>query len=142
MSSRTISAAGAGVPDPANILCGKFTDTDGSSGTLITIPAGRVWRGTISMNVTGSVAASGSAISSKATIQLSGSGTPTPATGQVLLSVGISISAQGTATTGCATNRDSQVVTLFADASNSLAVTVTKNSVTAFSATAFGELIA
>lgn len=135
-------AATPGIPNPANILCGKFTDVDGNTGTLITIPAGRVWKGKITLNVTGSVAASGTAVNSKASLQVSGSGTPTPASGQVLLSVGISIPAQGTGTTGAAANRDEQDVILYADAANSLAVTVTKNSVTGFSASAFGQLVA
>lgn len=130
-----------GRPSAANIITGKWTDTDGPTGTLITIPAGRVWAGWLTLNVTGSVPVSGAAINSKATIQLSGTGTPTPASGTVLLSVGVSVPAQTTATTGAVANRDAQYVTLFADASNALLVTVTKNSVTGFSATAFGALI-
>jgi hypothetical protein len=140
------TAASPGVPNPANILSGKWTDVDGSTGTLITVPAGRVWKGKIAMNVTGSVAQGAAAINSKATIQTSGSGTPTPATATVLLSVGISIPSQTSATAGttglCASNRDEQEVTLYADAANALLLTVTKNSVTGFSATAFGQLIA
>lgn len=133
-------------PSAANILCGKYASTDGSSGTLITIPAGRVWRGWVTLVAGGSVAAGSAAINSRATVQLSGSGTPTPATGQVLLQVPISVPSQSavTANTGGATvtNRDAQFVTLFADASNALLVTVTQNTVTNFAATAFGELIA
>lgn len=128
-------------PTPSNILTGKFNSADGSSGTLITIPAGKVWRGQITLNACASVAASGSAVASHATIQLSGSGTPTPATGTVLLDVFVAVPAQTSATTGAVTNRDSQTVTLFADVTNDLLVTVTKNSVTSFAATAFGEFI-
>jgi hypothetical protein len=133
---------GQAAPVVADVLTGKFNSADGSSGTVITIPAGRVWRGWLTLNATGSVAVSGSAIGSHATVQLSGSGTPTPATATVLLDVWISVPAQAAGTTGCVANRDSQFVTLFADASNALLVTVTKNSVTAYTATAFGELIA
>jgi hypothetical protein len=137
-----------GVPAPvtADILTGKFNSVDGSSGTLLTIPAGRVWRGWLTLNATGSVAQGAAAIGSHVTVQLSGSGTPTPATATVLLDVFIAVPSQTAATAGttglCVSNRDSQYVTLFADASNALLVTVTKNSVTSFAATAFGELIA
>jgi hypothetical protein len=128
-------------PDPAQILCGKFDSVDGSSGTLLTIPAGKVWRGWLTLNATGSVGASGSAVSSRATVQTSGSGSPTPASGQVLLEVMVSVPAQAAGTTGAVANSDRTHVTLFADVANDLLVTVTKNSVTAFAATAFGELI-
>lgn len=132
-------------PAPGNILCGKFNSVDGSTGTLLTIPAGKVWRGWITLNATASVAAGGSAVASHATVQLSGSGTPTPASGQVLLDVFVavpSLSAAVANTAGLAvTNRDSQNVTLYADVANDLLVTVTKNSVTSFAATAFGELV-
>lgn len=128
-------------PAPGNILCGKFNSADGSTGTLLTIPAGKVWRGWLNLNVSASVAASGAAVSSHATIQTSGTGTPTPASGQVLVDVFITVPTQAAGTTGASTNRDSQYVTLFADVANPLLVTVTKNSVTAFAATAFGELV-
>lgn len=127
--------------DSNNILCGKYDSVDGSSGTLLTIPAGKVWQGWITLNATGSVGASGSAVNSRATVQTSGSGSPTPASGQVLLEVMISIPAQAAGTTGAVANSDRTFVTLYADVANDLLVTVTKNSVTAFAATAFGELV-
>ncbi len=132
-------------PDPSNILCGKYDSEDGSAGTLITIPAGKVWRGWITLNATGSVAAGAAAVSSKATAQLSGSGTPTPATATVLLDVRISVPPLSAATANTAglavSNADRTFVTLYADVANDLLVTVTKNNTTAFAATAFGELI-
>lgn len=128
-------------PAPGNILCGKFNSADGSSGTLLTVPAGRIWKGKLTLNACASVAASGSAVASHATIQLSGSGTPTPATAQVLVDVFVAVPAQTAATTGAVANRDSADVILYADIANDLLVTVTKNSVTSFAATAFGELV-
>lgn len=126
---------------PSNILCGKFNSADGSSGTLLTIPAGKVWQGWLRLNACASVAASGSAVASHATIQLSGAGTPTPASGQVLVDVFVAVPAQAAGTTGAVSNQDAQFVTLYADAANDLLVTVSKNSVTSFAATAFGEFI-
>lgn len=128
-------------PAPGNILCGKFNSADGSTGTLITVPAGRIWRGWLTLNVCASVAASGSAVATHSTIQLSGSGTPTPATGQVLVDVFVAVPAQAAGTTGAVSNRDAQFVTLYADITNDLLVTVTKNSATSYAATAFGELV-
>lgn len=128
-------------PNPSQILCGKFNSLDGSTGTLLTIPAGKVWRGRIHLNATASVGASGAAVSSHATVQLSGAGTPTPASGQVLVDVFVSVPAQTANGTGQVTNQDSAEVTLYADVANDLLVTVTKNSTTAFAATAFGEFI-
>lgn len=128
-------------PAPSNILCGKFNSADGSTGTLITIPAGKIWRGWLTLNAVASVAASGTAVNSHATIQVSGSGAPTPATGQVLVDVFVSVPAQTASSTGQLASRDSQFVTLYADETNPLLVTVTKNSLTAFAATAFGELV-
>lgn len=128
-------------PNPGNILCGKFNSADGATGTLITIPAGHVWKGKLVLNATGAVAPSGAAVSSHATIQVSGSGTPTPASGQVLVDVFINVPAQTASTSGQVTGNGFQDVTLYADAANDLLVTVTKNSVTSFAATAFGELV-
>jgi hypothetical protein len=89
-------------PTPSNILRGKFNSVDGSTGTLLTVPAGKVWKGKLSLNATGSVAAGGSAIASHATIQLSGSGTPTPASGDVLVDVFIAVPAVGAGLNGIA----------------------------------------
>lgn len=128
-------------PAASNIICGKFNSADGSTGTLITVPAGRIWRGWVTLNACASVAASGAAVASHATVQVAGSGTPTPAAGQVLVDVFVAVPAQAAGTTGAVSNRDSQFVTIHADITNDTTLTVTKNSVTSFAATAFGELI-
>lgn len=127
--------------NPKNILAGSYDSVMGSSGTLITIPAGRIWKGRIVLNAVGSVGVSGAAVASRATVQTSSAGTPYPASGTVLAEVFISLQAQTASTTDSMSGFSTVDVVLAADAANDLLVTATKNSVTSFAATAFGELI-
>lgn len=84
-------------PDPANILAGLAT---ANAGTIITIPAGRIWSGMVT--ITGSILvapASVNAISASARVSTSGTGV-IPAAGDYvrldLASAGSALSSVGT----------------------------------------------
>lgn len=124
------------VPTSANILVGCSSS---NGGTIITIPANRVWAGWVSINASLAVAASGAAVSSRATVSVAGA-TATPAAG-VLIGVFVSVPVQGTGTTAQVTSSDRTYVVIAAGAS-SATLTLQVNSASAASATASGELIA
>lgn len=134
--SRTSSPLGPNVPNPADILVGS-TITNG--GTIITIPANRVWAGWVSINATLAVAASGAAVSSRATVSVAGA-TATPAAG-VLVGAFVSVPTQLAGTTAQVTNSDRTYVVIAAG-SSAATLTLQVNSASAASATASGVLIA
>ncbi len=109
-----------------------------TTGTIITIPANRVWAGWISLNVGVAIAASGSAVTSRATISVVGANA-TPAAGVIFGVWGVAPAA--TATTGiCASNSDRTFVIISAGAAGAT-LTLQVNSVNAASATAAGQLV-
>jgi hypothetical protein len=118
----------------ANILVGCVS----TATTIITIPAGRTWKGRISLNATATVAASGAAISSRATVSTAGA-TVTPAAG-VVLGVYVSVPAQLSTTTGQVANSDQTDITVVAGTS-AATLTLQINSASAASATASGVLL-
>lgn len=122
--------------DPANILAGNAT----TSGTIITIPAGRTWAGWVSLNASLMVAASGAQVSSRPTVSIAGAGA-TPAAG-VIFGVWVSVPAQGTGTTGQVTANDRTFLVVAAGAGAAATLTLQPNSASAASATASGVLIA
>lgn len=122
-------------PRTADILCGVAS----TATTIITIPANRVWAGWISLNATLTLAASATAVSSRATVSVAG-GTATPAAG-VLLGVFVSAPTQLSTTTAQVANSDRTFAVISAG-SSAATVTLQINSASAASASCVGELIA
>lgn len=125
-----------GILDPSKILVGAAS---ANNATIITIPAGKVWKGKISLNAALSVAASGSAVSSRATVSVAGS-TATPAAG-VVLGVFLAVPAPAASTAGIAvTGRDETDIIVVAGTS-AATLTLQINSVSAATATASGQIV-
>lgn len=123
--------------DQANLLSGAASS---NGATIITIPAGRVWAGSVSLNCTLTVAASGAAVSSGATVSIAGS-TATPAAG-VILRVWVSAPAQQAGTTAQVANNDHIPLLVIAAGTSAATLTLQTNSTSAAAATAAGVLIA
>ncbi len=123
------------VPKAADLVVGTAT----TSTTIITIPANRTWQGWISLNATLIIAASGTQVSSRATVSTAGA-TVTPAAG-VVFGVWVSAPTQQAGTTAQVSNSDRIFATIVAGTS-AATLTLQVNSASAASATAWGELIA
>jgi hypothetical protein len=120
-------------PDPNNILSGTVTRTDTtSSGTLITIPAGRTWVGEVVVSI-----ASTAAAIVAATVTTAGTNA-VPAAGTVVARVNV-----GGLTSGCFTAQATFSVRAVAPAGNTISLFLINTSATAntSSATANGILI-
>lgn len=120
----------------ANILDGFST----AAGTLLTIPAGRTWVGTIAINGGVAVAAGGSATTGTVTISTAGSGV-TPAAGNYLQLVCVA-PASGAALDG--TNAQQEIDCQFqvvSPAANSTTIVVAQSNMTNFAVSAIGNLL-
>jgi hypothetical protein len=134
-NSRLHVGVTADPPTSANILCGVAS----ANGTIITIPANRVWAGWVSINATLMVAASGASVSSRAGVSTAGA-TVTPAAG-VLLGVFVSAPTQLSTTTAQVTNSD-RTYAVIAAGTSAATLVLAVNSASAASASAVGVLIA
>lgn len=122
------------VPAPANILSGSSV-TVGSAQTLVTVPAGRTWKGTLSA----SIGAAAATTSYSAVFNTAGTGAvPAPATNLFAVSTSELTAASGESNA----NGTSGVVYVAAPAGNSVTVTVTATAAaTGFFAEANGILL-
>lgn len=123
--------------DPGQILVGAATATNvGTAQTLLTIPAGRTWVGSLAISGTNTAAAGATAI---ATIATAGSGV-IPAAGALLK---VHCSTVGTTAGLAAANNNISDVVVVAPAANSVTLTLTNSTATTFTsdATAVGVLL-
>lgn len=112
---------GGTAPLAANILAGTAVATNSTTPvTIITIPAGRTWRGQIMVGI----ASTGAGIVA-ATVDTNGTGSPAPASGTVVARVQC-----GGLTSGGFQNSDVIHVTAAADASNALTLRLVATSAT------------
>jgi hypothetical protein len=123
-------------PLPANILVG-FASTN--SATIITIPANRVWKGTLTLSAVLVLAASAAAVTHTASVEIVGT-TATPAAGNIL-GVPLSLPLQP-ATNGAAINGTQSIELTIAAGDTSATLELLFNSITQAAATASGVLIA
>lgn len=132
------SSAGSAVPATANIVSGRAT---ADAATIITVPAGRTWKGTVSLTASLATAIGAAATAATPTVSIAGAGA-TPAAGAILgrpLNVAASAA---TATNGSnvAGNADTEL-TVAAPAGNAVTLTLQLGGATAASATATGLLL-
>lgn len=120
-----------GVVVAADILCGRIatTATTGAT-TLITIPAGRIWVGTIGASVALSIAA-GTTAAGQATAQISVAGTDAAPTPGIYLGVDARVGAPlATSTAGAqSSNFGSASITAVAPAGNAITIQVATTNV-------------
>ena len=124
------------IPDPSNILCGLAT---ASGGTLITVPAGKTWQGTVTMTASVVVAAAGSALNASARVSTLGVGAQPPPGDYIRIDLGAPAGAAavaGTADSGMV----SSPMLLAAPAGNSVSLVLNTTGTTAQSASAVGVL--
>ena len=125
------------VPDPSNILSGLATS---NAATIITIPAGRTWMGTVTISASAVVAVAGAAINASARVSTAGSGV-IPATGDYIR-LDLGAPASGTALTGTASNSSiSSPLTVSAPATNSVTLVLNVTNTTVQNASAIGVLL-
>lgn len=122
----------------ANVLVGRAT---ADAATIITVPAGRVWRGTVALSAAMGTAAAVAGVTATPTVSVAGTGV-TPAAGVVL---GLALRTGGGAATGTVgTNSQGSVslpLTVIAPSGNEVTVTLQTGGATVASATASGELL-
>lgn len=124
------------VPDSSNILAGLAT---ANSGTIITIPAGRTWIGSVTVSASVLVAVAGAAVSASARVSTAGTGV-IPAAGDY---VRVDI---GSPTSGAALNGTNGVgsttapLVVAAPAGNSVTLVLNVTNTTTQSASASGIL--
>jgi hypothetical protein len=127
--------SGQSIPAAANVLDGWLN----AAGTLLTIPAGRTWIGTISIAATLVNAAGGAAAGARPTISTAGAGV-VPAAGAVLgcdLSVAVSAAA---ANGNQDSNFVSQRLVVVAPGGNAVTLAAAASTSTTASFAATGEL--
>lgn len=125
-------------PDPANILCGLAT---ASGNTIITIPAGRVWQGTVVISANVLVGINAAAVSASARISTAGAGV-TPAAGDYIrLDIGAPITAVSALTGTSASGFISGVMLVAAPSGNSATLVLNTTNTTTQSASAVGVLL-
>lgn len=123
--------------NPANILCGLATS---NGGTIITVPAGRIWSGTVTVSATVVVASGGGAVNGSARVSTFGSGVIPPAGDYVRVDVSAPASilaAIGTVGSGSI----SAPLVVAAPADNSVSLILNSTNTTTQSASASGSLI-
>ncbi len=128
-------------PSTANILCGAF---DGSTGTLVTIPASRTWYGTICASVgISTLPGTGVAQNARAIISVEGAAAA-PSTG-VLMAVAAQVAGSTGATTidGTEANNANHLGPLWVTATSTGSVTLTlaKNNASWWTGSAAGILL-
>lgn len=120
-----------GVVAAADILCGRIATTATTAATtLITIPAGRTWTGTIGASVALSIAA-GTTAAGQATAQISVAGTGAAPTPGIYLGVDARVGAPlATSTAGAqSSNFASAPITAIAPAGNAITIQVATTNV-------------
>lgn len=125
------------VPNAASILAGVAT-TNG--GTIITVPAGQTWMGTVTLSASVLVAVGGAAVSASARVSTAGTGV-LPAAGDYLR-LDLGAPAAGTALAGSSANNGvagTMVVT--APSGNSVTLVLNTTNTTTQSASAMGYLV-
>lgn len=122
----------------ADVVVGRAT---ANAATIITVPAGRIWRGTVVLSAALATAAATAGATASPTVSVAGAGA-TPAAGVVL---GLALATGGGAATGTVgtNSQDSVVVPLVvvAPAGNAVTLTLQTGGATTASATASGDLI-
>ena len=136
--SPLITAPIDAVPAIANIVSGRAT---ADAATIITIPAGRTWKGKVTLAASLSAALNTAAVAAVPTVSIAGAGA-TPAAGAILgrpLHVPLSTA---TATNGSyvAGTADTDLI-VTAPAGNAVTLTLQLGGATAASATAAGVLL-
>jgi hypothetical protein len=125
------------IPKPADILCGLQTS---NGATLITIPAGRIWSGIVTVSATALVASSGAAVSANARVSTAGTGVVPGAGDYVRLDLAAPasvLSAVGTASNSSI----SAPLIVSAPSGNSVALVLNTTNVNTASASACGVLL-
>lgn len=134
----TVIAVASAPPAAANILTGRAT---ANGGTVITVPAGRIWRGTVALSAALATAAATAGATATPTVSTAGAGV-TPAAGAVL---GLALATGGGVATGTVgTNAQNSVaapLTVIAPAGNAVTLTLQTGGATVASASAVGELV-
>ena len=125
------------IPDPSNILCG-LAITNG--GTIITIPAGRIWQGTVTLSGSTLVAIAGTALSASARVSTAGTGVIPAAGDYVRLDIGAPASAVGLAGTS-ANGSISAPMLVAAPSGNAVTLVLNTTNTTTQSASAIGVLM-
>jgi len=114
-----------GVPSPSNILAGSATAANTASAqTILTVPAGRIWQGDLSISLTNQ-ATSGSLVS--ASINTAGTGAiPAPAVNLLTVQAG----SVGTVTSDTSNSTTISDVYVAAPAGNAVTLTLTNSTAT------------
>lgn len=124
-------------PDPADILAGLATS---NSGTIITIPAGRTWSGTVTLSASVLVTTAGAAVNASARVSTAGTGVVPTAGDYVRLDIAAPISAtalNGTSGVGSV----SAPLLVSAPVGNSVTLVLNATNTTVQSASASGVLL-
>jgi hypothetical protein len=124
------------VPDPSNILCGLATS---NAATIITIPAGKTWVGTIVLSASVAVASGGATINASARVSTAGTGV-VPAAGDY---VRVDLSAPASVAAGLGTGATQDIqspMIVTAPAGNTVTLVLNVTNTTTQSASAIGTL--
>lgn len=124
-------------PDPSNILSGLAAS---NGGTIITIPAGRVWQGVVTISASVLVGTAGAAVSASARVSTAGTGVVPAAGDYVRLDIGSPVSAATLSGTG-SNSSVSAPLTVAAPSGNSVTLVLNSTNTTTQSASASGLLL-
>lgn len=125
------------VPKSSDILCGLATS---NGATIITIPAGRIWSGIITLSATVIVASSGAAVNANARVSTAGTGVLPPAGDYIRLDVSAPASVLSAVGTG-ATESVSAPLIVAAPSGNAVTLVLNTTNTTTQSASACGLLL-
>jgi hypothetical protein len=125
-----------GTGSAANILDGLVT----AAGTLLTVPAGRTWVGTIQANGTVTTATGGAQAAATVSVATAGAGVIPAAGTYVQLSLVAPASAASSSGTAAAGEVDIQLQVV-APSANAVTLTVANSGMTAFAVSAIGNLL-
>lgn len=121
---------------PGNILCGLAT---ASGGTIITVPAGRIWIGTVTISASAIVASGGAAVTASARVSVLGAGANPPAGDYVRLDLVSPASLLAAIGTGCNSSISAPLI-VAAPVGNSVELRLNSTNCAAQSASACGVL--
>jgi len=120
----------------SDILCGSTTT---SGGTIITIPAGRSWRGRVSLSASVVVATGGGAVNASARVSVAGAGSDPVAGDYLRMDLQAPASVLGAVGTGDSGHTSTDMF-VTAPAGNTVALVLNTTNTTAQSASANGTL--